>query len=86
LYYNVIKKIHKSHQAFYCRCHRRKRISPLKNRICKTLEVSYIIRKGNKFDKDDSIYPIFEFDFAGPIYNDQSEINLNILKLFDFNE
>lgn len=86
LYYNVIKKIHKSHQAFYCRCHGRNNISPLKNRMCKNFEVSYIIREGNKFEKDDSIYPIFEFDFAGPINDYKSEINLNILKLFDFDE
>ena len=86
LYYNVIKKIHKSHQAFYCRCHGRSNISPLRNRICKNLEVSYIIREGNKFDKDDSIYPIFELDFTEPIKDYKSEINLNILKLFDFDE
>ena len=86
LYYNTIKKIHNSHQAFYCRCHGRNNISPLRNRICKYLEVSYIIREGNKFEKDDSIYPIFEFDFIGPRNDYKSEINLNILKLFDFDE
>jgi len=86
LYYNVLKKLHKFHQAFYCRCNNRGSISPLKNRICKALEVSYIIREGNKFDKDDSIYPIFEFDYTGPRNNNTSEINLNILKLFDFDE
>ena len=48
--------------------------------------MSYIIREGNKFDKDDSIYPIFEFDYLGPTNNNQSEINLNILKIFDFDE
>jgi len=86
LYYNVIKKIHKSHQAFYCRCHGRKVISPLRNRICIFLEVSYIIREGNKFEKDDSIYPNFEFDFIGPRNDKKQEINLNILKLYDFDE
>jgi hypothetical protein len=85
-YYNVLKKVHKSHQAFYCRCNDRDRIPPLRNRICKSLEISYIIREGNKFDKDDSIYPIFELDYIGPQKNNKSEYNLNILKLFDFDE
>ena len=86
MYYNVIKKIHKSHQVFYCLCHVRKYISPLRNRICLFFEESYIIREGNKFEKDDSIYPIFNFDFTGPRNDSKSEINLNILKLFDFDE
>lgn len=54
------------------------------NRICRNLEVSYIIKKGNKFQKDDSIYPIFEFDFSGPNLKGNLEMNLNILKLYDF--
>lgn len=86
LYYNIIKKIHKSHQAFYFRCHGRNIISPLRNRICKFLEVSYIIREGNIFDKDDSIYPILEFDFTKPRNKFISDINLNIFKIFDFYE
>ena len=86
LYYNVIKKMHKSHQAFYLRCHGREEISQIRNRICKFLEVSYIIREGNKFDKDDSIYPIFEFDHTEPKEFTKTEINLNVLKLFDFDE
>jgi hypothetical protein len=86
LYYNVIKKIHRSHQAFYLRCHGRENISPIRNRICLYLEVSYIIREGNIFGKDDSIYPILEFDHHGPKDYNLIEINLNILKLFDFDE
>ena len=59
LYYEVLKKIQKSHQAFYLRCHGRTGIINFgNNRICKFLEVSYIIKKGNKFLKDESIYPI----------------------------
>ena len=85
LYYEVLKKIQKSHQAFYLRCHGRTKIINFgNNRICNFLEVSYIIKKGNKFLKDESIYPIFEFDFTGPKLHVKSEMNLNILKLFDF--
>ena len=86
LYYKVIKKIHKTHQAFYFRCHGRENISPIRTRICKYLEVSYIIREGNKFGKDDSIYPINEFEFVWTPNNNNAEINLNILEIFDFDE
>ena len=85
LYYNVLKKLYKTHQVFYLRCHGRHSIVTFgNNRICKSLEISYIIKEGNKFSKDESIYPIFEFDFTGPNLMGKSEMNLNILKLFDF--
>jgi hypothetical protein len=84
IYFNVLKKIKKTHQVFYSRCHMREiAIQFGNNRICKYLELSYIIREGNHFVKDDSIYPIFDFDFTGPQENN-IEINLNLLKLFDF--
>jgi hypothetical protein len=83
LYYNVIKKLYKNHQVFYLRCHGREQIVNFGiNSMCKYLEASYVIREGNAFDKDESIYPIFEFDFHGPNPNAKNEINLNILKLF----
>ena len=84
LYYNVLKKLSKNHQVFYLRCHGRKKIVNFgNNRICKYLEVSYIIKKDNKFTKDESIYPIFKFDFHPPTLNKKAEFNLNLLKLFD---
>ena len=84
LYYNVIKKLNKNHQVFYIRCHGRYRIVRFGNNIiCQYLEVSYIIKENNQFTKDDSIYPIFEFDFMGPDLSGRAEINLNILKLFE---
>ena len=84
LYYDVLKKLQTNHQVFYLRCHGRENIVIFgNNRICKNLEVSYIIKKDNIFSKDESIYPIFEFDFMGPKLEGKTEINLNILKLFD---
>ena len=56
------------------------------NRICKYLEVSYIIKsKDYEFTKDQTIYPINEFDVVDFSKNKKrnGEINLNILKLFD---
>ena len=46
------------------------------------MEVSYIIRQNNKFEKDKTIYPIYEFDYSIPV-SGKLETNLNILKLFD---
>ena len=84
LYYKVLKKIGKNHQVFYVRCHGRSDVVMLEDfMICKYLEVSYIIKENNQFEKDDAIYPIFEFDFTGPEKEGKKEINLNILKLFD---
>jgi hypothetical protein len=84
LYYNVMKKLYKNHQVFYLRCNIWSQIVSFRNnRICSSLEVSYVIKKGNKFDKDDSIYPIYKFEFVGPNSNACSGINLNILKLFN---
>ena len=83
LYYNIIRKIYKNHQAFYLRCHGRNEVAEFgNNMICRYLEISYVIREGNHFDKDDSIYPNYKFDFHGPNPNPSFEINLNILKLF----
>ena len=84
LYYNVIKKISKTHQAFYARCNgdRSIKINFGNNRICHIIEVCYIIRKDNSFIRDESIYPIYEFDYSKPKVG-KLEMNLNLLKLFD---
>ncbi len=82
IYYHVLKKLAKNHQVFYFRCNGRKNVAKFgNNRICWLLEISYIIKKDNRFAKDDSIYPIYELDFPGP--NLDNEINMNIVKLFD---
>ena len=46
------------------------------------MEVSYIIRKNNKFINDETIYPMYEFDYSKPQVG-KLEMNLNLLKLFD---
>jgi hypothetical protein len=82
LYYNVLKNLYKTHQCFYIRCADKYNIVNFgNNRICKFLEISYIIRKDYEFVKDLTIYPIKEFDFAD-IAN-KEEMNINILKFFD---
>ena len=81
LYYNILKKLYKTHQPFYVHC------CPFlgtkifgNNVICKCLEVSYIIRKGNIFTEDETIYPVPEFS-----YGFRPDFNINILKLFNDN-
>ena len=80
LFYNVLKKIYKTHQVFYVHCCPFAGVISLgNNRLCSVIEVSYIIRDGYKFTKDKSIYPIPEFS-----YGQKEDFNVNILKLFDF--
>ena len=84
LYYNVLKKIANTHQAFYVRCNasRWKKANFGNNRICHIIEVSYVIKKDNIFKKDETILPNYEFDYS-IINHEKPEMNLNILKLFD---
>lgn len=79
LYYDVLKKLHKTHQPFYIHCGTRLTILG-NNRICDNIEVSYIIRTGNTFTTDKTTYPIPEFEFCH--YN--FDFNINIFKLFDY--
>jgi len=84
LYYNVLKKISKNHQAYYTRCNGdRGHIAHFgHNRICHIIEVCYIIKEGNKFKKDENIYPIYEFDYS-VAQRGRAEMNLNVLKVFE---
>ena len=82
LYYQVLKKLHKTHQVFYVRCNSYAKVNFGNNRICMILEVSYIIRKGNIFKKDETIWPIHEFDYTR-VPSERSKFNLNLLRLFD---
>ena len=77
-YYDVLKKLHKTHQPFYIRCGS-KVITFGNNRICSNIEVSYIIRAGNTFTTDKTIYPMPEF-----CHDKFMDFNLNIFKLFDY--
>ena len=79
LYYNVLKKIYKTHQVFYVHCCGSRKVKTFgNNRFCYALEVSYIIRDGYSFAKDKSIYPI-----EGLAWANNKNFNVNVLKLFD---
>ena len=82
IYYEVLRKLYKTHQVFYFYCNNGNYIETFgNNRICLTLEVSWVIRKNNTFIKDSAIYPIEDFKRTNTTY---TELNLNIFKLFDF--
>ena len=82
IYYEVLRKLYKTHQVFYFYCNNGHNVITFgDNRICQFLEVSWVIRKDNIFIKDSAIYPIEDFKRN---VNSYSEINLNIFKLFDF--
>ena len=70
LFYNVLKKIYKTHQAFYVNCVPNSGIVFFgNNTICRQIEISYIIRKNYSFSEDDTIYPIPEFSYGLNILN-----------------
>ena len=80
----IIKKLSKFHQLIYIRCNNSngKVIQFGNNKIWKYIEVTYIIKEGNEFLKDDSIYPLKEFYFKNDMYRPDANFNLNIYKLF----
>jgi hypothetical protein len=86
LYYDVLKKLKKTHQVFYMHCNDCESMTIFgNNRICKALEVSYIIKEGNIFYKDDTNYPIKEYDFTNCFLGRKPlDLNYNIFKVFDF--
>lgn len=64
LYYNSLKKLIKNHQIFHIHCCNCGGLFIIgDNPICNVIEISLIIRKGNKFKKNNSSYPIKGFDF-----------------------
>ena len=63
LFTKVLSKLSTYHQIFYVHCvNCGTMIQYGDMRICKALEVSYVIKEGNEFSKDDSDYPIPELE------------------------
>ena len=84
LYSKVLAKLGKYHQIFYVHCVNCGDVIQIGDmRICSALEVSYIIKEGYQFEKDDSIYPIPELETICR-QNIILDFNDNIFKLFDY--
>ena len=74
LYLNCLKKLLKNHQPFHIHCCNCGHLFEIgENPICNVLEISYIIKDGNEFTKNNSTYPIKGFDFK--ICNHKESIN-----------
>ena len=85
LYYFCLEKLQKTHQVYHihcCNCFDELFVLG-QNPICKPLEVSYIRKEGNKFEKDNDIYPIKGFDFLTCPYKPSQDKEANILKYCD---
>ena len=84
LYKKVLKKLNENHQIFYIHCNLCSKVKVIDDLLlCTSLEVSYIIKEGNTFTKDDTIYPVEELQTT---CNKKKilKFNENIFKFFDF--
>ena len=79
-YYSILKKIENTHQIFHIHCNNLGDIIDIKGyKICSSLEISYINKKGYQFVNDDSIYPINGLDYKNCDYKKDYSYILNIL-------
>ena len=87
LYANVLEKLNRNHQPFHIHCSNcgTSFFQIGDNPICRGLEVSFIIKKGNQFINDLSDYPIKGFDFLTCPYKPFIKNELNILKFCNYN-
>lgn len=84
LYKKVLKKLNKNHQIFYIHCNLCSKVKIIDDLLlCTSLEVSYIIKEGNIFTKDDTIYPVEELQ-TKCIKGKNLKFNENIFKFFDY--
>ena len=82
LFTKVLAKLSKYHQIFYVHCVNCGTMIQFGDmRICQGLEVSYVIKEGNEFSKDDSNYPIPELETM--CSTQVFDFNDNIFKYFD---
>ena len=84
LYKKVLKKLNKNHQIFYIHCNLCSKVKIIDDLLlCTSLEVSYIIKEGNIFTKDDTIYPVEELQTK---CNKKKilKFNENVFKFFDY--
>ena len=81
-YSDVIKKLSKYHQVIFIRCNNWGGVINFGyNRFCNCIELTYILKKGNKFIRDNTIYPLKEFNYTNREGN-ELDFDLNIFKLF----
>ena len=80
--YEVIKKLSKFHQAIFIRFNNAGGLVKFgNNKMCSLTEITYIIKEGNEFIRDNSIYPVKELYFKN-VARPDIDYDLNIFKLF----
>ena len=50
--------------------------------MCNAIEVTYMLKEGNEFVRDNSIYPLKEINFMNFKERPSIDFDLNIFKLF----
>ena len=82
---NVLKKLHKTHQVFHKHCHSTGEAFVLgEYNFCDCIELSFINRKGYKFENDYSIYPIDGLDFSDSPTTKHKHLFFGMAGLFGF--
>lgn len=85
-YYNILKRILITHRIFHIHCNNCGRKIILNGfKICSSLEVSFIQKKGYKFTKDNNFYPIEGLDYINcPEFEDYNYI-INLINKYTNN-
>ena len=80
---NVLKKLLKFHQVIFIRFNNAGQLIEFgRNKICNAIEVTYMLKEGNEFVMDSSIYPPKEINFNNFKDRPSIDFDLNIFKLF----
>jgi len=83
IYSKVFKKLNKTHQIFHLHCNNCGQIINFDEyNICNLLEISFVIREENIFEKSIEKYPIKDIDYKN--CNNNKDIN-QFLNIFNFN-
>ena len=81
--FNVLKKLSKFHQVIFIRFNNAGNLVEFGyNKMCNAIEVTYMLKEGNEFVRDNSIYPLKEINFMNFKERPSIDFDLNIFKLF----
>ena len=81
--FTILKKLSKFHQVIFIRFNNGGNLVEFGyNRMCSAIEVTYMLKEGNEFIRDYSIYPLKEMNFINFKERPPIDFDLNIFKLF----
>ena len=81
-YQKVFKKLNKNHQIFHLHCNNAGSIIKFDGyNICNALEISYILKENNTFQKFNDIFPVTNLDYK----NSKDRLDINFfLNIYHF--